>query len=71
MWDWEWAVKAGPWGLLALVVVSLVRGWLIPRSTHRDRVADYKAALADKDATIAEQRKQISILLGLTREPVE
>lgn len=65
------AVQGGPWGIVGLVVVSLVRGWLIPRSTHRERIGDYKMALKDKDVTIAEQRQQVSILLGLSRGPVE
>lgn len=65
------AVQGGPWGIVGLVVVSLVRGWLIPRSTHRERIGDYKAAAEDKDETIAELRKQVSILLGLHRESAE
>lgn len=69
MWE-QLAIQGGPWGLVGLVVVSLIRGWLIPRTTHRDRIADYRAAIADKDATIAELRAQQAILLGArAREP--
>lgn len=58
--------QGGPWGLLALLVVF---GWLIPRSTHRDRIADLKDTIATQKATIAEKDEQIAILLGRTREP--
>lgn len=64
------AVQGGPWGLIALVVVSLVRGWLVPRSAHRERIDDYKATIVAKDVTIAELRDQLSILLGKSREPI-
>jgi hypothetical protein len=69
VWE-QLAIQGGPWGLIALVVVSLIRGWLIPRTTHLDRVNDFKAAIAAKDATIAEQKDQISALLGRAREPM-
>jgi hypothetical protein len=50
-------------------VVSLVRGWLIPRRTHLDRVGDLKAAIAALEETVAEQKQQIGILLG-RKDPV-
>jgi hypothetical protein len=56
--------QGGPWGLLALVVISLIRGWLIPRSWHRDRIADYQRAVDALEATVAEQKQQIAVLLG-------
>jgi hypothetical protein len=64
------ALQGGPWGIIALVVVSLVRGWLIPRTTHKERIADYQAAIAEYRATIAELREQRDILLGKSREPI-
>jgi hypothetical protein len=64
---WE---SIGPWltpgGLIALTVLSLIRGWLIPRSWHRERIQDYKDTIAAKDATIAELKAQIAVLLGAT-----
>ena len=59
------ALQGGPWGLVGLAVLSVWRGWLIPRSTHRERVADLKAAIDAQAKTIAERDKQIGILLGL------
>lgn len=68
MWE-SLAIQGGPWGLVALTVVSLIRGWLIPRSWHRERIADLKAAMAADKETIREQKAQIAILLGGVREP--
>lgn len=72
------AAKGGPVGLIALVVVSLLQGWLIPRRSHLDRVedlkeriADLKAACAALEATVDERERQIGILLTRAREPVE
>jgi hypothetical protein len=59
----------GNGSLGVLVVVSLVRGWLIPRRTHLDRVADLKAAIAALEETVHERETQISILLG-RKDPV-
>lgn len=64
------AVQGGPWGLTALGLVSILRGWLIPRTVHLDRVGDLKAAITALEATVAEQKLQISVLLGRTREPI-
>lgn len=69
VWE-QLAIQGGPWAIIALGVVSIIRGWLIPRTTHLDRVNDLKAAIAAKDATIAEQQHQISALLGRAREPM-
>lgn len=70
-----------PWGLvlgtLALVLVSVIRGWFIPKSTHERELAqaelridaqrlrgdEYKAAAVDKDRVIAEKDKQITALM--------
>ncbi len=70
VWDWTSAAQwVGNGSLGALVVVSLVRGWLIPRRTHLDRVGDLKAAIAALEETVAEQKQQIGILLG-RKDPV-
>lgn len=63
------AAQGGPWALIALFVISVFRGWLIPRSTHLEIVGNLKAALADKDATIVELRMQRSTLVSGVREP--
>jgi len=61
--------QAGPSGVVLLFVVSILRGWLIPRRVHLDRVADLKATIEAQQETIAEQKLQIGILLGRAREP--
>jgi hypothetical protein len=64
------ATQGGPWGLVAFGVLSILRGWLIPRRTHMDRVADLKAAISALEVTVREREKQIGILLGQgAREP--
>lgn len=66
------ALQGGPSGLVAMFVALMAFGRLIPRSTHRERIdehlariADLKAAIAAQSETIAERDKQIGILLGL------
>ena len=61
--------QTGPWGVIVFGVVSILRGWLIPRRVHLDRVADLKAAIDAQRETIAEQKQQIGILLGRPKEP--
>jgi hypothetical protein len=56
--------------VLALVVTALVRGWLIPRRTHEDRVGDLRAAIKALEMTVGEQKTQISILLGGRKDPL-
>lgn len=34
--------EIGPWGLVTLFAVAVGLGWLIPRWTHNERIADYK-----------------------------
>lgn len=68
MWE-TLAVQGGPWALVGIFVLSVFRGWLIPRRTHEDRVSDLKAAIAALEETVHEQKTQISILLG-RKDPV-
>lgn len=63
------AAKTGPLGIVALAVISLIQGWLIPRRTHEDRVADLKATIAALEATVAERERQISIMLERVKAP--
>lgn len=58
------AVQGGPWALISLGVVSIFRGWLIPRSSHLREIGYVERASNAKDATIAEQKEQIKTLLG-------
>ena len=69
------AVQGGPWGLVGLMVVAILRGWLIPRTTHLDRIGDlkqraedYKAAWEAERNISAERQQQVSILLGRGKE---
>lgn len=68
MWE-TLAVQGGPWAVICMVVYSIIRGWLIPRRTHLDRVADLKAAIAALEETVRERETQVGILLGRVREP--
>lgn len=72
MWDTigELTLRGGPWGLIGFAVLSIFRGWLIPRTWHRERIADYQRALAAAEATVHERDIQIGILLGHAKEPV-
>lgn len=62
------AVTGGPWSLLALVIVSIVRGWLIPKASHEREIAYRERTITALEDTVAEREKQISILLGRLRE---
>lgn len=63
-----WA-NIGAVGLLSVVFLAVMTGWLIPRWTHLERVRDFKETIASQKATIAERDKQIDILLGRVKEP--
>jgi H2-forming N5,N10-methylenetetrahydromethanopterin dehydrogenase-like enzyme len=74
--DWTKYVGAGLSlsGLLALAIVLILRGSLVPRSTldmvrtDRDReVETYKAIIAARDRTIDAQQVQIAMLLDGNR----
>jgi hypothetical protein len=69
------ALEGGPWGLIGLFVLSILRGWLIPRSVHESRVADlrqrgedFKAAWEAERNISTERQQQIAILLGRGKE---
>lgn len=61
-------VQGGPWALISLCVVSVLRGWLIPRRTYLDRVSDLKATIAALEATVDQKDEQLGILLGVGRK---
>lgn len=63
------ALQGGPWGLVGLVVVSLIRGWLIPRTTHREIVGRLENAIKALEATVAEREKQVGLLLARGKDP--
>jgi prefoldin subunit 5 len=53
--DWVTIVglkDVGPWGIIAIFVVSLGYGWIIPRWSHKERIADLKEQLKEKSETI-------------------
>jgi hypothetical protein len=54
--DWVTIVglrDVGPWGIVAIFVLCLGAGWLIPRWSHKERIADLKEQLKEKGETIA------------------
>lgn len=63
MWE-TLAVQGGPWALVGLCVVSIFRGWLIPRSSHLREIGYLEREARAKDATIVELKDQIKILAG-------
>jgi hypothetical protein len=65
VWDWTSAASwIGNGSIGSLILISLVRGWLIPRATHLREIGYLERANQAKDATIAEQKQQINLLLG-------
>lgn len=65
MWDTLAALaQGGPWALVALSVVSIFRGWLIPKSSHLREIGYLERESKAKDATIAELKDQMRILAG-------
>ncbi len=57
----------GPFGLMALMVGL---GWLIPRSFHRERIADKDRQIAKQDELIATLLKQRDELMELAHTTV-
>jgi hypothetical protein len=79
VWDniGTFALDRGPWGLIALGVVSIWRGWWIPRwwyerqiAAMEKRIDDYKATGEIWKEVAGERQAQIAILLGKVREPM-
>jgi len=64
VWDWVVIKEGASYGLLGLVVFSIIKGWLIPRAWHRERIKDYQEANALLRDTVREKDVQIGILLG-------
>ena len=58
----ELLTRGGPWGLIALVVVAILKGWLVPRSivddTRKDR-DDWRAAYMDLQKARAAETAQL------------
>lgn len=60
----------GPPALLALVVLSVIRGWLVPASTVTlllAQVDTWKAVAATQEKTIATQAEQLSVMTEYMR----
>lgn len=57
------ALQGGGWGLVSLTVVALIRGWLMPRGTHREIVRLLERANAKLEATVSELEKQRAIIM--------
>lgn len=77
MWDslGTLVVQGGFPTLTAVAILAVIRGWLIPRWTHLERIKDlkesrddWKAAYLSEQKVSAEKDKQISILLGRPKE---
>lgn len=66
MWDsiGTAVLSGGPWGIVGFGVLSLIRGWLIPRSWHLERIQDYKDTIKAQHDEIAELKSQRATLLG-------
>lgn len=68
--DWTpLLVEGGPWALISLIVVSVLRGWLIPRSVHESRVRDLKETIARYQAANARREQQVATLAAPVQEP--
>lgn len=60
----------GPWALLALAVLSVLRGWLVPVGTVTmlmQRAEDYKAAWERAELARQAQAEQLASLLEYAR----
>jgi CBS-domain-containing membrane protein len=56
----------GPWALVALAVISVLRGWLIPAPTVKlleRRAEDLEKALERREKTLEVQGQQLDKLL--------
>lgn len=53
--------KVGPVGLLAITVMLILLGRLIPRSAHEDRVTDLKERIASLQETLAIRDQELQV----------
>jgi hypothetical protein len=58
----SWGSLGAFTGLVILVVTSIIRGWLKPKASVDELVAQLQKRLDDRDALIAEQRKTIEAM---------
>ncbi|MCT2279312.1 hypothetical protein [Micromonospora chalcea] len=49
------------WAIAGVFVLLMAIGRLIPRSSHEDRVGDYKERIANLEATLAVRDEQIRV----------
>lgn len=57
-------VNIGPVGILTLVVLAIIFGLLIPKSTHTQRMADKDEQIKYLRATLDKREDQLSQALG-------
>lgn len=81
LWDWTGLANVGAGTVVIIIVISILRGWLVPRRVMQDRMSDKDRSLADvrrerdlwrsaaqaKDATIAVQARQFDELYEAAR----
>lgn len=60
---WQALLGGGPWALVALAVVSVIRGWLVPAST----VELLRAAWEAERQARAVQAEQMTLVLEYVR----
>jgi hypothetical protein len=57
-------------GIVTLVILSILRGWLVPRKTHEDMVADrdhYRTALEKSEEARVMLLQQLDQALALAK----
>lgn len=54
-------VQTGATGILLFVVVSILRGWLVPRAVLVDRMKDKDEIIARQDVVIADLRTALAL----------
>ncbi len=52
--------QVSAWSIVAIFVIAILRGWLVPRRTLMDRVEDKEATIKDKNLTIAAKDATIA-----------
>lgn len=69
MWT-EFLPFAKDWGPTGLVFVAVIFGWLIPRSFHRERIADKEQQIAALTSALERTERQRDELTELARTTV-